>query len=521
MHQIAFADCVGDTLKRSMGMNLITPCLLVISLLLLWYLRSTQSYIKRTVDPPGPWGLPFLGNLLSLGSCPHRSLTKMAENYGPVFKVHLGQKPVIVLTGLKTIKQALVKQAIDFAGRPDFESFKAIFDGKSIAFDSYTYQWKTHNKIQSAALSTFLRGAHLENLEKQIMKEASQLVKGLTPKSHSSGGSIVNPNPSVRFAVTNVISLLLFGKRYLSGDEALQRIATITDKFTKVVGSPNPADIMPWTKIFPSVKKSQAEFREFLKAFGDWIDERKIEHEKSYQPGVIRNMTDHLVNVLEEMDQAEKARLQIDHSRMMNTLDDLFGAGFETTATSLLWCIMYMMEYPVVQGRVQKELDRVVGPDRPPCLADKPNLPYTQACIHEILRITSLVPLAIPHTTTCDTLLNGFFIPEGTLILLNQWGTNHDGTTFENPDEFNPDRFMTEDGSALDRSKSDKYLIFSLGRRRCLGEPLANVELFLFFSTLMHRCTFRKVNADQILNFRGNNGLVIQPDPYSLRATLR
>ncbi|XP_070563126.1 cytochrome P450 1A1-like [Ptychodera flava] len=512
--QLAFADFFPDYLKHNMNTDLVIPCLLMLILLLLWHRLTTHSDIKRRVHPPGPWGLPFLGNLLSLGSYPHLSLTKMAKKYGPVFKIRLGQKSVVVLTGLQTTKQALVKQAIDFAGRPDFESFKAIAEGKTMAFNTYSLQWKTQRKIQHVALRTFLSGAHLENLEKRIAEEAEQLVKCLTTNGLGSGGHMIDPNEYVRFAVANIICLILFGKKYGSTDVTLQRLVTLSARFTEVTGAGNPADIMPWTKIVPSVKQRQADFEKMVGEFDDWIEERKREHEESYQPGVIRDLTDHLVKVLEEMDQEEMARLQIDHSRIMKTLNETLGAGFETVATSLLWSIMYMMAYPDVQSRVQKELDRVVGPDRTPCLADKRNLHFTQACIHEILRITSVAPMAIPHSTTCDTNLNGFFIPKDTLIFVNLWGTNHDETIFENPDDFNPDRFMTADGSTFDRSKSDKYVTFSLGRRRCLGEPLAHMEVFLFFTTLMHRCTFQKENDDQILDFKGNYGLTIQPDRY-------
>ncbi|XP_070564545.1 cytochrome P450 1A1-like [Ptychodera flava] len=247
--------------------DLLTLGLLMLILLLLWHRLTTHSDIKRRVHPPGPWGLPFLGNLLSLGSDPHLSLTKMAKKYGPVFKIRLGQKPVIVLTGLQTIKQALVRQAIDFAGRPDFESFKLISDGDTVAFSSYSLQWKSQRKIQHAALRNFLSHTHVKNLEDQMKEEVEQLVKSLTADGHTPRGHVINPNDSVHFAVANIICLILFGKRYGSTNKTLRRLVTLFDRFAKVVGADNTSDIIPWTKILPSVKRLRTDFKDWMEEF--------------------------------------------------------------------------------------------------------------------------------------------------------------------------------------------------------------------------------------------------------------
>ena len=89
---------------------------------------------------------------------------------------------------------------------------------------------------------------------------------------------------------------------------------------------------------------------------------------------------------------------------------ELFVAGSETTNTTLRWSLLYMMAYPEIQSRVQKELDDVTGGNRFPRMSDKPNLPYTEAVLCEIQRISTIVPLAIPHYTSEDTTFMGLDI---------------------------------------------------------------------------------------------------------------
>ena len=81
------------------------------------------------------------------------------------------------------------------------------------------------------------------------------------------------------------------------------------------------------------------------------------------------------------------------------TLFDLFLAGSETTSTSLTWAALYMVRYPEIQGKVQEELDKVVGVNRSPSMTDKPNLPFTEAVLMEIQRHANIVPLGVQHFT--------------------------------------------------------------------------------------------------------------------------
>uniref|UniRef100_A0A8C8TD51 Cytochrome P450 2J3-like n=1 Tax=Peromyscus maniculatus bairdii TaxID=230844 RepID=A0A8C8TD51_PERMB len=110
-----------------------------------------------------------------------------------------------------------------------------------------------------------------------------------------------------------------------------------------------------------------------------------------------------------------------EESLICSTLD-LFLAGTETTSTTLRWALLYMALNPEVQEKVQAEIDRVIGQEKQPSLADRDSMPYTNAVVHEVLRMGNIIPLNVPREVTVDTTLAGFHLPkESKLTLENNW----------------------------------------------------------------------------------------------------
>uniref|UniRef100_A0A8C9KPR5 unspecific monooxygenase n=1 Tax=Serinus canaria TaxID=9135 RepID=A0A8C9KPR5_SERCA len=301
--------------------------------------------------PPGPAPLPILGNLLQVKpSNLAKTLQKLSEEYGPVFTVHLGSDPVVVLHGYDVVKEALIDRADEFAARGHMPIGDRTNNGLGIIFSN-------------------------NELWLQVR----------------------------RFSLTTLRNFGM-GKRSI---------------------------------------------------------EERIQEESDY--------------LLEEINKTKE--------------------------------------------KIQEEIDQVVGRSRKPCVADRTRMPYTDAVIHEIQRFISLVPLSLPHTVTKDTSFRDYIIPKGTTIfpLLNS--VLHDSKEFPNPQEFNPEHFLSKSGTFR---KSEFFMPFSAGKRICPGEGLARMEIFLFIVTILQNFTLKSVVNPQELNITPTlSGTSNIPSAYQLCAVPR
>ncbi|CAH1780062.1 unnamed protein product [Owenia fusiformis] len=489
---------------------LILSILVYISFILLKrYVWSVDGDVRYSqCEPPGPWGLPVLGNLLQLGSSPHKSLTKMWTKYGNVFKIQMGSRPTVVLNGLETIRQALVRQYEDFSGRPDFYTFNFIGKGISMGFGDYTPRWRTHRRIAQNALAMMLNSRD-NPMHIFIEAEAEVLVGNLIDQGK--GNTPIDPHNEIYLSVGNIICAMCFGKRYQRDDPDFQQLIKNNDDFMSFAAAGNPVDIMPWLKHFPNPPLKN--FLGILDTMNKFCDRKTDEHLSTYDSSYLRDITDALIHFVKETPREEKEAVGLTDDHILTTVQEMIGAGFDTIATTLQWSILFMATNPEFQKQMQAEIDSVIGKDRYPSYNDYENLPFTEACILETMRHSCIFPFALPHSSTRDSILNGHFIAERTLIFINMWSVNRDPANFPNPEKYDPYRFYDEATKTVDRVMAEKFIPFGMGRRRCPGEQLAKMELCIFFSTLYQRCSFATVPG-MTYEYESKYGLTLKPKDF-------
>ncbi|NXG26086.1 CP1A5 protein, partial [Grallaria varia] len=491
------------SLVGSQGVISATEVLLMVAVFCVVFLllQSLQQHVPKGLkSPPGPRGYPILGNVLELRKDTHLTLTKLSQKYGDVMEIRIGMRRVLVLSGLETIKQALIKQGEDFMGRPDLYSFRYVADGQSLAFSPDSGEvWKARRKLAQNALKTFSIAPSPTSsstclLEEHVSKEAEYLVTKFLQLMEEEKSFDLNQYLVV--SVANVICAMCFGKRYEHNDQELLSVVNLSNEFGDVAASGNPADFIPLLRYLPS--RSMKVFIDFNKSFLRFLQKMVKEHYETYDENNIRDITDSLIEQCLEKKVETNTTTQIPKEKIVNLVNDIFGAGFDTVTTALSWSLLYLVTYPDIQERIQKELDQTIGRERRPRLSDRAKLPYTEAFILELFRHSSFLPFTIPHSTTKDTVLNGYYIPKDRCVFINQWQVNHDEKLWKDPETFNPERFLCAEGTKVNKEDGEKVLVFGLGKRRCIGEPIARWQVFLFLSTLLQQLEFSVCSGKKV-----------------------
>lgn len=471
-----------------------------------------QSGVNNVMNyPPGPAALPIVGNLYNLGTVPLANLTKLGQKYGSIFQIFLGSQRAVVLSDITIARVALLKNVNDFAGRPRVHSGDIFsHNGHAISFGNFSPAWKMQRKIAHGALKLYSAGK--EKLEKVIFREIEEVFQ----QFDLSKGEPHNPQQSISLGVVNVICALTFGSRYSANDPEFRTVVEFNNTFAETLGLGNLVDIFPSLKHVPFDSENIRRLKQAVKERDKILVKKYKEQLESYEPGKIRGFTDALIKVMKDNEQDDtQITSLISEDHVLMSMADMFAAGSETLTSTLLWVLLLFNNFPEIQEKVHRELDEVIGPKRLPSLKDKKRLPYLEATIAEVLRLRPPAPLGVPHKALVDTTLNGYNIPKGTTLIVNLWAIHHDPKHWENPSEFDPERFLDKNGNVVNPA-SMSYLPFSAGRRVCLGELLAKAELFLFVAQLLHQFKIENPPGCPLPSLEGDIGMGLKPKPYKV-----
>ncbi|XP_028743086.2 cytochrome P450 2K6-like [Peromyscus leucopus] len=486
--------------------------LALLGLILIFILNIKVFKVKssKLQSPPGPKPWPVIGNLHILNlKRPYQTMLELSKKYGPIYSIHMGPRKVVVLSGYDTVKDALVNYGNQFGERSRVPIFERLFDGKGIAF-AHGETWKTMRRFSLTTLRNFGMGKHI--IEDTIIEECHHLMQNF--ESHQ--GKPFEIKRVLNASVANVIASVLLGKRFDYQDPQLLRLLSLIGENVKLIGSPRIVlfNMFPVLGFLLRSHKKVIRNKDELFSF---IRMTFLEHHHNLDKNDPRSLIDAFL--LRQQEENNTSADYFNEENLLPLVSNLFGAGTETTASTLRWGIILMMRYPEVQEKVHDEIIKVVGSAQPR-IEHRTQMPYTDAVVHEIQRFANILPTGLPHETTTDVVFKNYYIPKGTEVITLLTSVLQDQTQWETPDIFNPAHFLSSEGKFV---KRDAFMPFSVGRRMCAGEPLAKMELFLFFASLMQKFTFQPPPgvSHLDLDLTPDIGFTNQPRPYKICAVLR
>ncbi|MBN3314961.1 CP2B5 protein, partial [Atractosteus spatula] len=459
-------------------MELIVTLALGAFTLLLAVLLKQRRTVQQNL-PPGPLPLPVIGNLLQLDrKALFKSFVKLSKTYGPVLTVYFGVKRVVVLVGFKTVQEALVDKAEQFAGRAPIPVLSRINKGYGLG-TSNGERWRQLREFTFRTLRDFITGQ--KRTEQSIQEEAKHLAKELC----SAEGTPCEPTNLLNLAGFNVICSLVFGERFDYKDPRFAHLLRLLSEMISGVRGPWGQLYNTFPKLLEHLPGPHRQIFSCAEQLADFLMEEICTHKKTLNPSCPRDFIDCFLLKMEQ--EKDSSSTEFHYNNMIYTILGLFIAGAETTSTTLRYALMLVIKHPHVQERIQKEIDAVIGAQRHPALEDLKAMPFTNAVIHEVQRLLDVVPMNLPHMATQNVSFRGYTIPAGTTVIPLLHSVLRDEEQWASPDSFYPQHFLNGDGSF---KKNPAFLVFSAGHRSCAGESLAYAEIFIMFTSLLQKFSF-------------------------------
>ncbi|KAL8048387.1 hypothetical protein ABFX02_07G061300 [Erythranthe guttata] len=439
---------------------------------------------RRGRRPPGPKGLPFIGNLHQFDTSKlHLCLSDLSNKHGPLMYLKLGQVPAVVISSAQVAKQALKHNDLAFAGRPHTTPSKKLSYGYlDIASSSHNPYWREMRKTVVLRLFTLKQVRSFKHIREEEVSHMIDEITNLTLAGPD--GRAVDLSERVMAFSTNLLCRVAFGRRF---DEE-RRFQKLMVEFEKVSADVVLADFIP---LFGLIDKLSGVVYRLDRAFvnmDSFLQQLIDEHLRPNRPD---SMDGDFLDLLIRLREDDSAAVKIDWNNIKAILMNIVVAGTETSASAIVWALTALTKKPCAMKKAQQEIRSLMADSKKSFVDedDIEKLPYLKAVIKETLRLYPPLPLLVPKETMEKCTINGYEIEPKTFAFVNVWAIGRDPEYWENPNEFLPERFLNNNYSdkSIDFKGQDfGFIPFGSGRRRCPGLSLGVAAVEMALANLLY-----------------------------------
>ncbi|CAL8127309.1 unnamed protein product [Orchesella dallaii] len=484
--------------------------LCIATLLALVFLKSFR---KSKNAPPGPMPLPFIGNLVYIARqdpVNYKAMQKISKKYGEVVSLKIGSMKNVLVSTCEAARDLYSRP--DCLNRPINGAFweRMLCQNIGMAF-SYDEAWSSIRKFTSKSLRDYGFG-NRNSMQKLIKQELLELVKYVETKVDSSPGGVLYFDRFFQASFLNLMSSMITGERQPYEDKELQKLLKASQKWFDAppLGSLTVM-AFPWTRFvcpkFLGYEQQIQALREMENYTRGMLEKRRKQNTFLEKPTCF---ADSFLKMAHDTAEDPASIFTDDQFAVLCT--DLIQGGSDTTSNLMSFAILLLMVHQEVQEKVVNEIEEVIGFERLPESSDRDSMIYTQAVILELQRHARLTVVMPPRQATEDFYYKDNLIKKGTTILVNLHSCFMDPDVWNDPERFNPERFLDDERQLINSEKIS--IAFGAGRRICFGEPMAKESSFLYLVTLLQKFLFRIPPNHPSPDLEPAVALILAPKPF-------
>ncbi|KAH9929386.1 cytochrome P450 [Fomitopsis serialis] len=469
--------------------------------------------------PPGPKPLPIVGNVHQVpAEYQEKTFARWSKEYGNLIYATMFTRPILIINTQKIARELLDKRGNRYSSRPRMVMLTELLgwdpDVITLPYNS-EHRRKQRRWIQNA----FGDKAAVRQFEKLQQRETYILLSALIHEPHDF------TKHTSRY-ITALIMDSVYGHKVTSSDDPYIHIIDRAMELTTAMGPSGgtTVDFFPIVKHFPTWLPGMSWKRKVLDARTIITDAKLKPYYMARNAVVAGCAKPSIISTLIE-DAMKTGSLAEEEPDIISACAAMYAAGTDTVKTLLLTLLLAMVLHPDAYQKAQDEVDRVIGRDRLPTLADREALPYVECVLKEVYRWNPPTPLSIPHYLTENDEYQGLDLPSDTWVIANLWSMSHSEEVYGDPDVFRPERFSDQSRPLNAEIADPVNIVFGHGRRICPGRLFADTAAFLAISNIIATLDIKKARDLQGREItpeaRFVPGLVSHPREFACSITPR